>query len=298
MGELRIFCEENARAARLRAAARKMRAGGKTDAGGRKNTLRRRGVYGIIKKMTGAAAGRKRGRGERMLRIAIVEDDAACMEQLRQNLTAYAKEKGEEFRLDCFAAGMDLMENYRPVYDLILLDIEMPHFNGMETARRIRRTDEQVLLMFVTNTAQYAVQGYEVGAVDYLLKPVNYYALALKMDRVLRISAGRQGSAVAVNRADGQHMVSTRELCYVEVQNHELCYHLTDRTLTATGSLKELESQLAGQGFARCHNCYLVNLRFVESIQPEFVVVHGDRLKISRARRKAFLQAMLQQAGV
>lgn len=232
-----------------------------------------------------------------MMRIAIVEDDLVCLQQLKQNLQRYADDKTIEFEVHCFTSGMDLLEDYHPIYDLILMDIEMPHFNGMEAAQRLRQTDDQVLLMFVTNTAQYAVQGYEVGAIDYLLKPVNYFALALKMDRIMRISNGRQEEYLMVSCQDGQYRLSTRELCFVEVQNHALLYHMTDHLLTATGSLRDVEKQLASCGFARCHNCYLVNLRFVESIQPEFVMVHGSRLKISRARRKAFLQAMLQFGG-
>ena len=107
-----------------------------------------------------------------MARIAIVEDDAECREQLREYVEHYGQENREELEVLCFSDGAELVEGYRPVYDLLLLDIEMPNLDGMTAARRIRQVDSDVLIVFITNMAKYAISGYEVEAPGFMLKPV------------------------------------------------------------------------------------------------------------------------------
>ena len=102
-----------------------------------------------------------------MIRVAIVEDEAEIREQLMGYVQRYTRQYGTAFEVKTFADGLEILEDYRPAYDLILLDIEMKHLDGMETARRIRELDPDVMLVFITNMAQYAIKGYAVGALDY-----------------------------------------------------------------------------------------------------------------------------------
>jgi len=113
-----------------------------------------------------------------VIRIAMVEDEAAVREQLMGYVQRYTRQYGTEFSVTEFADGVDILENYRPVYDIVFLDVEMKHLDGMETARRIRALDADVVLIFITNMAQYAIKGYAVGALDYVLKPVPYFAFS------------------------------------------------------------------------------------------------------------------------
>ena len=99
-----------------------------------------------------------------MIRIAMVEDEAAVREQLMGYVQRYTRQYGTEFSVTEFADGVDILEDYRPVYDIVFLDVEMKHLDGMETARRIRALDADVVLIFITNMAQYAIKGYAVGA--------------------------------------------------------------------------------------------------------------------------------------
>ena len=98
-----------------------------------------------------------------MTRIAIVEDEAAVREQLAGYVQRYTRQYGTQFEVTMFTDGVEILEDYRPVYDIIFLDVEMLHLDGMETARRIRELDSDVLLIFITNMAQYAIKGYAVG---------------------------------------------------------------------------------------------------------------------------------------
>ena len=130
-----------------------------------------------------------------MFRIAIVEDDTSCAEQLEEYLRRYGREAGEELEVCRFSDGLELADGYRPIYDLILLDIEMPHLDGMTAARKIREADSEVLLLFITNMAKYAISGYEVEALGFMLKPVNYFALSLKLKKPFPISTAGPASA-------------------------------------------------------------------------------------------------------
>ena len=91
---------------------------------------------------------------------------------------------------------MDILENYRPVYDIVFLDVEMKHLDGMETARRIRALDADVVLIFITNMAQYAIKGYAVGALDYVLKPVPYFAFSQQLQKAVDTNADKTSSLV------------------------------------------------------------------------------------------------------
>ena len=120
------------------------------------------------------------------MRIAIVEDEQQQRELLRDYVCQYARDTGAHHTVELFGSGEELLERYSPQYDIILLDIEMPGLNGMETAERIRARDADVVLMFVTNMAQYAVGGYAVGALDFVLKPVNYNTFSLRFARAVK----------------------------------------------------------------------------------------------------------------
>ena len=107
-----------------------------------------------------------------MLRIATVEDDANDLEALRTHLSRYEKENGLKFQVTEFRDGEDIVTDYSADYDLILMDIEMAFLNGMKAAEKIRELDKDVIIIFITNMPQYAIQGYKVNALDYMLKPI------------------------------------------------------------------------------------------------------------------------------
>ena len=121
-----------------------------------------------------------------MYRIAIVEDDRNFIEELQTYLEQYAQEEKQEFEISVFYDGAEILENYEPNYDLILLDVEMSKVNGMDAAEKIREVDEKVVLMFITNMAQYAIHGYAVGALDFVMKPITYYTFSMKVKRALK----------------------------------------------------------------------------------------------------------------
>ena len=120
-----------------------------------------------------------------MIQIAIADDDAVFLAKIEKYVRKYQEENNTDIQLTTFSDAKELIEGYHPVYDIVILDIEMPGMNGMEAAEKIRQTDENVVLMFITNMIQYAIRGYSVGALDFVMKPVNYYTFSLKLTRAI-----------------------------------------------------------------------------------------------------------------
>lgn len=229
-----------------------------------------------------------------MLRIAVVEDDAPTREKLCTLIRDHAVSKGKDLAVTPLEDGSSLLGGALSGYDIIFLDIMLPGLTGMEVAERIRAGDPDVVLVFVTNAAQYAIKGYAVGALDFVLKPVNPYEFLVKLERALERAAQRRQRPITLQTADGVQVLSSRDILYVETRDRKLFYHTTRGCFAVRSSMQSAEALLGSLRFVRCNQCYLVNLRHVQSVQGDFVTVGRDRLEVSRRQRAAFLEAMLQ----
>lgn len=232
-----------------------------------------------------------------MLRIAIVEDSPKELELLQRCLEKYESERGITFEFHVFGDALSFLERYRADYDIVFMDIELPGIDGMEAAHRLREIDQQVILIFVTNMVQFAVKGYEVDALDYVIKPVKYGPLCLKLDRaVARNRAAAEG--IVVQQPSGSLRLLLREILYIEVHSHRLSYHTEQGTFEGSGSLQEVEARLHPFGFLRCNKGYLVNQRQIREVQGgEVVLMNGETLPISRLRKKDFLEELSAFVG-
>ena len=120
-----------------------------------------------------------------MIKIAIVEDEAMYAKQLEEFLHQYEKENGEAFDITIYSDGDQIVNKYQSQYDIILMDVEMKFMDGMSAAEEIRKVDTEVVIIFITNMAQYAIRGYAVDALDYVLKPVSYFAFSQRLNRAI-----------------------------------------------------------------------------------------------------------------
>ncbi len=232
-----------------------------------------------------------------MIKIALVDDEREERERLLGYCRDLRKEVMDELDVRTFASGDEFLSRQGESYDLICLDIDMEGRDGISTAKEIRKTDSQVIIIFVTNMAQMAIKGYEVRALDFVVKPVNYYSFALKMKNALSMIENRKTMEIVLPTPGGMQKFSSDELYYVEVSGHYLSYHTKDGVFRQKASMKEIEDRLGGLSFKRCNNCYLVNLKHVSSVDRDEIRVGGDRLKISRPRRKEFLQSLANYMG-
>ena len=229
--------------------------------------------------------------------IAIVEDDPAEADLLQSHFARYAPGSGEEFDIKWFQTGGAFLNAYQPIYDLVLMDIDLLGINGMDTAECLRQLDLSVALVFVTNLARYAAKGYAVDAMDFLLKPVSYASFAVTVQRALLRCRYNHQPDLLINIPDGVYRISVSRIKYIEVTNHTLVYHTTEGTLTSAGNLKDVENRLPAGQFVRCNRCYLVNMAFVRAVRGHRLVLDMDELQISRPKRAAVLEALNNYLG-
>lgn len=223
---------------------------------------------------------------------AIVEDNKTAAEQMAAHLRRYAEETGEPIVTSTFYTALSFLDGYPAIYDVVFMDIELPDLNGIEAARRLREMDSNVFLIFVTNMAKYAINGYEVNALDYFLKPVFYSDLKMRMERI-RNARSRDGYSFTLPVQGGAYRFSADQVVYIESSGHTLTFHTVEGIYTMRGpSMRELETQLSAHGFARCNTCYIVNLRYCKSVDGTTVNVNGEELQISRSRKKQFMSAL------
>ena len=230
-----------------------------------------------------------------MIQVAIVDDERTAAKELEKCLRRYGEETGTEFETTHYSSGDKfLAQYYAGKFQIIFMDVSMPGTDGFRTSYRLREVDHDVVLVFVTNLAQFAIKGYEVDALDYILKPVAYSSFKLKIKRAVMAVHSKVSFQFTVVNEDGLWSIRASDLCYIEVTDHNLIYHTKSADIKAGGSLKNEEKRLAGEPFFRCNYCYLVNLRWVTGVQGSVVTVDGAGLQISRSRKKEFMQKLTE----
>lgn len=227
-----------------------------------------------------------------MIRIAVVEDDKGYTETLQKYIARYETECKQRFQIYTYQDGEDIVENYRGNYDIILMDIEMQFMDGMTAAEQIRKIDSEVVIIFITNMPQYAMKGYAVEALDYVLKPINYYSFSQRIDRALKRMQKRQKRCISISNRGQIQKIDVTSLYYVEVQDHNLFFHLDQEVIQTRGTMKEIEQQLEGEAFFRCNKCYMINLEYVNGLNGSNVVVGTDEVQVSRTKKKELLDAL------
>ena len=227
-----------------------------------------------------------------MIRIAVVEDDENYRNELGSFLQKLESENNYKFKISYFTDGDEIAGGYKAVYDIILMDIEMQFMDGMSAAEYIRKFDSNVIIIFITNTPQYAMKGYQVDALDYCLKPLSYFAFSQRMIKAIAKLDNKKEKTIAISLRNGIRKIELSKLLYIEVLNHDLIYHTIDEKIESRGTMREMEEALAKEHFFRCSKCYLVNLEHVNKVDDLSVTVGSDILQISRLKKKQFMDEL------
>ena len=224
-----------------------------------------------------------------MIKIAIVEDENDMALDLKKHIETFFNSNNKPFSIDVFDSAIKFLDKYKFGYNLVFMDINLPYMNGMSAAEKLRCEDEEVMIIFVTSLAQYAINGYKVNAFDYILKPVNYYNFSLTLERVLSHLKDDEESIVISSNKTSMKKISINKIKYIEINNHRIIFHTIDGNYETHGSLNCYADILKDHYFELCNRCYLVNLYYVTKIEEGAAYIGDVVLNISRAKKKQFV---------
>lgn len=233
-----------------------------------------------------------------VFKTIILEDEADAMAMMKSFLDRYSKESGQTFEVLAYDNAAKMLESYDATADIVFTDIQMAGIDGMSAAKKIRERDKEVLIIFVTNLAQYAIEGYEVKAFDFILKPIRYTSFSMKLNRAIKdLQHKRNDVNLNINTKDGIRRIAVSDIIYAEVRNHDTVLHTANGDIKMRITLSKLAKELEEHHFSLCNACYLVNLRYVNQIDIDNVILGNNRLRISQSKRKAFLSEVAKYCG-
>lgn len=226
------------------------------------------------------------------INIAVVEDSKEDLANCLSLLNRYAEEKNVKFDIQTFESGDAFLLRFKGQFDFIILDINLSAMNGIDVARMIRKKDEEVIIMFATNLAKYAANGYEVDAIDFALKPLTYASFYLRLERVLKRLKKKEDIFLVIPSGGSIYKVNIMDILYVEVISHDVIFHmLNQENILTTGTLKKYEEQLKKHWFIRCNSCYLVNARCIKIVEKlDIKLINNEVIGISHPKKKSFME--------
>lgn len=226
------------------------------------------------------------------MKIAICDDSVQELERMKSVLNDFAKSSDYNITYDCFENGIDLMSRITSgtTYDLIFLDIVMPMANGIEIGKEIYKRNKVTQIVFLTISPEYALDSYSVSALDYIIKPItleNFKRIIDKCSERIRIS---QSEEIIVHDQSSIFRIALNNLCFVEVLDHNLVYHLSNENcITCRQSLSEIEATLKRDSrFIRTHRSYVVNMDYIAKIEKDGItMIDGSVCLVSRRNFKS-----------
>lgn len=230
-----------------------------------------------------------------MIRIALVEDETIEQERVKGFINDFEEKYKVKILLNIFDNGSKFLFDFEySKYDIILMDIELgKNENGIEISKKIREIDEDVFLVFMTSLIQYAIDGYKVNAIDYLVKPYSFEDFSTRLYGIVDKVKNSHSEKVLIQTNGAKIVIAVKDIVYVEVSNHQLIFHTTSRgNIQTYGSLKDAYNELGKHNFSMCNSYLLVNLDYVENIDGYNVKVNGIDLLISHPKRKNFLKEL------
>ena len=224
-----------------------------------------------------------------MNKVALVEDSLEDRSRFETAFKEYCETNAIQYELQCYSCGKDFLDDFHAQFDLLFMDIELPDADGVELCKKVRESDSDVVIAFLTNLSQYAIKGYEVDAIDFMLKPLVKPIFFSKMKKIDAAVKSKQSLDINLVFSGGKRVIRSGDIIFAEVTKHDLTFHTIHGNFVERYTLKELETKLSKSNFSRPNYCYLVNLQYVVSIKKFDVTLRsGDVLQISRNRKKEF----------
>lgn len=226
-----------------------------------------------------------------MINIAIVEDMPQIAEELKTLLASLLEKGGHSAEIHIFYSAEDFLQVSKK-YDIVFMDIELPGINGMNAAHTLREQNNAAVIIFVTSFTGFAVEGFSVSALDYIVKPFNVYSIEMTLRNALKRVRSKRSVTVSIPLSDGICCFDSSEIIYIETYGHKMIFHTGSEVKESWGSLRKVEEMLIPYDFVRIHRSFLVNMRYITGVTKGFVNVANEQLPLSYNKSRTLIQKL------
>lgn len=233
-----------------------------------------------------------------MIVIGICDGEQSVRSLLASYVELFRAETGEEVRLLAYSTGEKLLKNYMLNLDLIFLEIPLLQVNGLKIAEHLKRQDTQVRIVFLTTMLSHVLEAYEVGASNYILKPLSYAKFCKEMARVQEEQKGKEGISFLEHNKNGIYKIYHKDVLYIETNGKNTLIHTERQDIPSNRQMKQYEQLFAGSSLVRCHAAFIVNLRYFQKMEGyQMVLADGTQIPVSRSRRAQVLMQIQSLYG-
>lgn len=233
-----------------------------------------------------------------MIKIALCDDENYFLDNLEKMIYSYGQENDTLFSVTKYSSSIYLMDSLKNDYQIFFLDIQMPNMDGIELANVIRKYDSETYLVFITSFGEYMPMGYELNASNYLEKPVSQSVINHELDRALNWLNSIRNAYLPVKNSEGFFKVYLHELIYIETHERNVQLHTEKGDITSYRKMQDLEKDLKGYPFFRCHTSYIVNLDYIHHITNlDVYLINGEKIFVSKAKKKELIKQMAVEMG-
>lgn len=228
-----------------------------------------------------------------MIRVCILDDQLKNRTLIEYYMKEYAELHSLKIEIQSFGHGFTLLQAEIEQVDLFLLDVEMPEISGIEVAKEIRKRYQNCEIIFITNYIQYALEGYEVQAFRYLLKPLEQKQFNEVADHVLNKIRKSKDVCITVKGRSDTIRLRVEEIIYAETYRGHVLIHTDKQSIDCYTTMEKLEKELKEFNFFRCHNAFLISMNEVSKVQlTDVILKNGSLIPVSKNRKKLFRQAL------
>lgn len=233
-----------------------------------------------------------------MIKLAICDDEEAFLNTIEEMIDIYARENYVEVSVSRFPTALALLEALEQDFHIFLLDIQMPLMNGMEIAKIIRNRDEYAYIVFITSTEKYVFEGYQVGASNYIKKPLNYQLFSMEMGKGVEYFNKHNNKYIFVDTKEGISKIYLSSISYIETYNRSTLIHAEGAEIVSNKKMYEYEGDLKEFPFFRCHSSYMINLDYIRSLKKfELILLTGEVIPISKQRKRLLVEECASYLG-
>lgn len=239
-----------------------------------------------------------------MIKIAICDDEKYFREQIKQFVEEYMDSMEVPYEIDTFTSGKEFVSIGSGIlnYEIVFLDINMDEIDGIETAKIVRKYSQDIYLVFVTAYMDYTLEGYKVEAFRYVLKKEG--CLNPSIDECMSAIWKKMNNTVTKMKFkfnEGEREIALDKLLYVESRLHKLEFHVMEKEekiYSIYEKLNEIDKKLQKQSFLRIHQSFLINMKYIRSIEKYKVILDNQlEFPIPRVRYPAVMEAYITFKG-